>query len=1037
MVGEAGENLVFVLGVPRSGTTLLCALLAGHERVLCPPEPWVMLALESLGSTSPSHPADAQVIGRAFRDFTRGAPPTQALRRFATDLYNQRLDGTGKSVLVDKTPRYYHILPFIERLFPEAKFVWLKRDPFDIAASYQNTWGIDLADKAMSDPGDPASLDLLVGLPTLEAFASEHKDRVHALRYEDLVRDADAALAGVYAFLGLAPAPAPERPADTLVEFKGSPVGDKKILETAGVHSASVGTGLESLSGDQLESIYSAVGVRTLKGLGYASTLDALKRRGISEPKESSTKARRLGATKQLEQRWSRVDSASDIEADLPPSLRYHLDEAERRFEGMRGHAEALEGERDTWIGRFEEQKGEAERERKARYELVRVHERLEHQFQAHKDRGPRAIAKELARKVIDAFIVRIARERRGGPLPPITLVTPCFNAADTIRETIESVLAQGYPNLQYIIVDGASTDSTMDIVREYEDKLGAVISEPDGGMYDAVGKGFDRATGEVLMYLNADDVLEPRGLERVGEHFRDHPKSHVAYREDTITIGPWRFPNAAQPPRVDMFSLLNGHILFQDGVAFRKNAYRQIGGVDRTMRLAGDYDLWLRLSRHFRFDRVHGHVSSFRIRAGQLSTDMDAYGHEQRQSRARFKERMRLIGWVRRVPGRLWTRAVNATHSVFARRRFFYPVCFAGQPAPGDAPDPASPAPSCPLTGRPMDRLLFTSRDTRFECPLVSSVYYNDASGVAVTWPRLEGEQLNELYETYYSSAPGEPIAPPEGLISPYRGWYDKRWVLGRIVRKLEAPFRVQQVINHRAESGTWGQITWRDLKGALGGRVRADDSSVRFLDAGCFEGEVLDELREQTSWRLSGLEPNTLAVAKARDKGHTIFEAFVEDAVSVIPETERFDVIFLGQVIEHVNDPPMVVRRLTQLLKPGGLLVLSTPNLDSAQARMFGPTWSHWHLPYHRVLFGIKSMRELGRVCALKTLKIRTHSNSFWSGYSVKVNELGVAGSAPHTWHPDPKTMRTARSISAWSRLLWNWRGKGDYLFAVYRKI
>jgi 2-polyprenyl-3-methyl-5-hydroxy-6-metoxy-1,4-benzoquinol methylase len=334
------------------------------------------------------------------------------------------------------------------------------------------------------------------------------------------------------------------------------------------------------------------------------------------------------------------------------------------------------------------------------------------------------------------------------------------------------------------------------------------------------------------------------------------------------------------------------------------------------------------------------------------------------------------------------------------------------------------------------MDRLLFTSRDTRFECPLVSSVYYNDESKVAVTWPRLEGEQLNELYEKYYSGTPGEPIHPPADLISPYRGWYDKRWLLGRIVRKLEMPFRLQQVINHRAETGTWGQITWRDLKGALGGRVRADDASVRFLDAGCFEGEVLDELREQTAWRLTGLEPNALAVEKARAKGHTVHEAFVEDAGAVIPEHERFDVIFLGQVIEHVNDPAMVVRRLTQLLRPGGLLVLSTPNLDSAQARMFGPTWSHWHVPYHRVLFGIESMKELGRVCGLKPVRVRTHSNSFWSGYSVKVNELGVAGSAPHTWHPDPKTMRTARSVSAWSRLLWNWRGKGDYLFAVYRK-
>ena len=879
-------------------------------------------------------------------------------------------------------------------------------------------------------------MDLLVGLPTLERFAGEHADRVHALRYEDLVERPERALSRVYAFLGLKAVSTPQLPADSLLELKNASVGDKKILETAGVHRASVGAGLRSLTPEQLGSVYEAVGAGALRSMGYASSVEALRERGIEEPEEEATLERRDRAVRELEERWSRVDSGSDIGADLPPSLRYHLDEAERRYEGMRGHAQTLETQRDEWMARFEEQRDEAEKERRAHYDLLRVHQETERKFQAYKDRGVRPVAKELARKVVDGVIARVAREKRGGPLPSITLVTPCYNAEETIRETIESVLAQGYPNLQYILVDGASTDGTMEIVREYEDRIDIIISEPDEGMYDAIGKGFDKGTGEVFMYLNADDVLEPKGLQRVGEHFRDHPRSHVCYREDTITIGPWRFPNAAQPARVDMWSLLRGHILFQDGVAFRKNAYRQIGGVDRSMRLAGDYDLWLRLSRHFRFDRAAGHVSSFRIRAGQLSTDMDAYHAEQRESQARFRARMRLIGWARRVPGGVWNRLVNAWSRVFARPRFFYPVCFAGPPAPGEGADPASAPPVCPITGRPMDRLLFTSRDTRFECPLVSSVYYNDESKVAVTWPRLEGEQLNELYEKYYSGTPGEPIHPPADLISPYRGWYDKRWLLGRIVRKLEMPFRLQQVINHRAETGTWGQITWRDLKGALGGRVRADDASVRFLDAGCFEGEVLDELREQTAWRLTGLEPNALAVEKARAKGHTVHEAFVEDAGAVIPEHERFDVIFLGQVIEHVNDPAMVVRRLTQLLRPGGLLVLSTPNLDSAQARMFGPTWSHWHVPYHRVLFGIESMKELGRVCGLKPVRVRTHSNSFWSGYSVKVNELGVAGSAPHTWHPDPKTMRTARSVSAWSRLLWNWRGKGDYLFAVYRK-
>jgi len=128
-------------------------------------------------------------------------------------------------------------------------------------------------------------------------------------------------------------------------------------------------------------------------------------------------------------------------------------------------------------------------------------------------------------------------RRRRIGELPSITVVTPVFNSAAYIREAIESVLGQGYSRLQYIIVDGGSTDGTMEIVNEYRDRVSLIISEADGGMYDAVAKGFEHATGDILCYINADDLFGSGGLKRVGEYFCDHPDTKVVYHEDTVLM--------------------------------------------------------------------------------------------------------------------------------------------------------------------------------------------------------------------------------------------------------------------------------------------------------------------------------------------------------------------------------------------------------------------------------------------------------------------------------------------------------------------
>ena len=103
-----------------------------------------------------------------------------------------------------------------------------------------------------------------------------------------------------------------------------------------------------------------------------------------------------------------------------------------------------------------------------------------------------------------------------------VSIITSCFNRAATIRDAIESVLAQDYNNIEFIVVDGASTDGSLEIVREYEDRISTIISEPDHGMYEAINKGIRVATGDVIGLLHSDDFFYDNGVvSRIAERMK------------------------------------------------------------------------------------------------------------------------------------------------------------------------------------------------------------------------------------------------------------------------------------------------------------------------------------------------------------------------------------------------------------------------------------------------------------------------------------------------------------------------------------
>lgn len=182
--------------------------------------------------------------------------------------------------------------------------------------------------------------------------------------------------------------------------------------------------------------------------------------------------------------------------------------------------------------------------------------------------------------------------------LPKITVVTPSYNQGPYIGMTIESVLAQDYPNLEYLVLDACSKDETGAVLQKYADRLTAIV-EKDKGQSDAVNKGVARATGEIIAWLNSDDTYTPDALKTVGEFFAAHPDVDAVYGNadyigeddrfiaECVHLEPWNH-----------FRLVHySDFIVQPACFFRKKAFDAVGGLDVDVHYPMDYDLWLRMA--------------------------------------------------------------------------------------------------------------------------------------------------------------------------------------------------------------------------------------------------------------------------------------------------------------------------------------------------------------------------------------------------------------------------------------------------------
>ena len=801
MITRTGRHLAFLIGPPRSGTTLLSVLLGRSPQAYCPPELWLALPATRLGRTRAAVHHDDSDAALAYRAISAalGESVLHDLEARALVAAYNRVAARKPEVelLVDKTPRYYKIVPELASLFSNARFVLLVRDPRDIAASWKTSWKADLQMLATPEGVRDDSYDVFCA-PALMLGARELLgDRAHWLRYEDLVAEPETELRAVCEFLEL-------EYSDALLDYhadpelvalhKASALGDQEIWRRDAIDGASIGRWREVLSVPELERVTACVGPAVFEALGYepsASIADDPEARDFLSRSLRASLAGADGAGSSAEvvslrasvagldaevTRWHELyegaeaqrDRALDVsrraqearDGDRELRLRearqkrhwkdlFHRAETDRDAERAARVAEGQEKfrwrelftqsqarvkreqdtrlaearEKEHWNALFHESEGQLESERRlradaetqreqvhgerereadakrhwrdlyveietqrdaeselrgeeslAREHWQRLYEEAETQRDTERDlRGEESLAREhwqglygeaetqrddwaeraqhfeqdLAAARADLYRLNTlwpwlesTRAEQNAGLPRISVVTPSFNQAQWIEETIRSVLEQGYPNFEHIVVDAGSSDRTAEVVSRYPHVR--FVQEPDRGQAHAINKGLLMATGEILAYLNSDDLYRPGAFYKVAAALGDATKAMVAvgacdYVDERGEV------SGRLVPMLNRYSDLlrywgwdRWYCIPQQSTFWRREVLSVTGLFNVDFQYTMDYEMWLRMAAHFPFEILDDTLAAFRMHpeSKTVSNTWKMYLEERRASR-------------------------------------------------------------------------------------------------------------------------------------------------------------------------------------------------------------------------------------------------------------------------------------------------------------------------------------------------------------------------------------------------------------------
>lgn len=190
---------------------------------------------------------------------------------------------------------------------------------------------------------------------------------------------------------------------------------------------------------------------------------------------------------------------------------------------------------------------------------------------------------------------------------PKISVVIPSYNQERFIEQTLLSVIDQGYPNLELIVIDGGSTDRSVEIIRKHQDHISYWVSEPDGGQTNGLIKGFSRSTSEIQCWVNSDDLHENYTLFEVATYFRDHPDTDAVYGNALwIDVNGEPLREQREIPFNRFIWLYTYNYIPCISMFWRRKIYEKVGGLDPEYDLAMDADLWIRFSDAGRIDHVN-----------------------------------------------------------------------------------------------------------------------------------------------------------------------------------------------------------------------------------------------------------------------------------------------------------------------------------------------------------------------------------------------------------------------------------------------
>ena len=226
---------------------------------------------------------------------------------------------------------------------------------------------------------------------------------------------------------------------------------------------------------------------------------------------------------------------------------------------------------------------------------------------------------------------------------PLVSIVTPSYNQAQYIEASLRSVLEQDYPRIEYLVADGGSTDGSVEIIRRYAGRLAWWVSEKDSGQAEAINKGFARASGEIVAWLNSDDLYLPGAVSAAVRAFEQHPQAGLVFGDvvsinaageaiNVMTCGDWGLDD-----------LLQFKIISQPGVFLRRAALEQAGYLDLKMHYMLDHQLWLRVAQHAPMQYVPERWAAARFHENAKNVN---------QAAGFAREAYQLLDWIQTQPG-------------------------------------------------------------------------------------------------------------------------------------------------------------------------------------------------------------------------------------------------------------------------------------------------------------------------------------------------------------------------------------------------